>query len=400
MRNKKITSLILSLLFLGVVGAYYIQPFLTAPKEIQFQFQTKEGDQEELKGMHLINTSWSEGDSEKDISLEKTVRGGSRFFGSAYTNRTVRIKKWQSQYRSFMRNKVDFEGNFTEDEEGLFYIEDGYEKKWEKDDENHFLLPIERLDKETKEVTKKDLKISAPADLDYVSSQIFEKAGPFLAIYLIIGNYQTQERITYFYNWETGETIDELKQKTTSENANYGSSFNLEVLDEQDPRFLLKETKYYYHFEDPMEEVTTVEDWNQIYYPATKELQEIQLPEEFSKDTAQYLVEDGKVTLVTRQEDAIHVAVYDAENNKMLQEKSVPIDTDTFAEELYVQLNIHDGKLFITENYAETPEDEIGILVLEEDRLEKRFEGTLQVAEASKSELVDEPLYFDDIYFD
>ncbi|UJF16500.1 hypothetical protein LZ578_05190 [Jeotgalibaca sp. MA1X17-3] len=400
MKNKKIAILLLSIIFTFVLGVYYAQPFLADPQKSSFNFKVVEGNLNEIENLHYTTAVENDGSMSLDISPEGTKRLDSVLLGSIYTYQSSDMKRWQNEYRTFMRKKQYSYNNFTEEEDDLFYTND-YSRNWSKDGENKVAIQIEKLDKATKEVTTKEINIESLDEIEFISYHNISKAGPYLAIQAYVNTAQTQKYNTYIYNWETGEIVDEIQASDSFDYWSGDTTLYIEVLDTENPKFLLNKRSYLYEEVAGQEwQDEKIENDYQIYNPETKDTEKIFLPYELTDNHIRYVVGDGNVIFVEKSEEHFQVTIYDVENQKLINEKIIPIQSNTFSEEPYFHIVKQDSKLLITQTYMESEHSTIGIVVVNLDRFEKNFEGTMGLTDQSKEELKDREIYFDSIYFD
>lgn len=399
MRNKKITILLLSIIFTIVLGVYYAQPFLADSQKSSFNFTLVEGDLNEIENLHYTTAMENDGSMFLDISPEGTEHLDSVLLGSIYTYQSSDIKRWQNEYRSFMRNKQYSYSNFTEEEEALFYIGD-FTRNWSKDGENKITIQIERLDKATKEVTEKELNIESMDEIEFISYQNICKAGPYLAIQAYVNTAQTQKYTTYIYNWETGEVVDEIEASDSFDYWSGDTNLYIEVLNKENPKFLLNRRNYLYEDVPGQEwQDEEIENDYRTYNPKTTDTEEVFLPYELTDNDISYVVGDGNVIFVEKSEEHFLITIYDVENQKVSKEKIIPIEPKTFLEESYLHVIKQDSKLLITQMYIEPERSSVGIVVVNLDSIEKTFEGTMELTDQSKEELKNREIYFESIYF-
>lgn len=403
MKNKKITILVLSLLFSAVLIVYYAQPFFANPKDLAFNFKEVEGSIKEIENLHYVGTVEQETGLLIDISPQETKRIGSLLTDSMYTYRSPDIKRWQKEYRSFMRNKQNSTLNFFEEEESLFYLND-YNHDWNKEGEKKVTAEIERLDKKTKEVSKKSFTVEAPFDIQYISYQNIQKAGDFLAIQSSMHTSQSQINAIYIYNWDTGEIVDEMLAEEYQENQNESSYLTIETLDTENPAFLLNKTIYLNEFvpqeaSGETEEVQKVLEEYQAYDPRTTKSVKVSLPEELTASEVPSVVGKGNIVFVKKKEDVFHISVFNVEKQEIVEEKNISVNKDTFSADDYFQLIQKDERLLVTRFYMEHADDQVGILLIDLNNLEKLFEGKMQLDQDSRKLLNNHAINFDSIDF-
>lgn len=137
---KKQTTLWLSLLLLSILGGFYVQPLLAKDEPLKMEIRTISGDEALLEGLTYYGTA----NNQWELTTLSLDRSGLRHtetqrqdaFFHEYAENAVLA--WRSDYRSFMRGKSSFQGNYSETEENLYYVES---------EEDGFSL--ETLDKES-----------------------------------------------------------------------------------------------------------------------------------------------------------------------------------------------------------------------------------------------------------
>lgn len=400
MRNKKITILLLSIVFTVVLGVYYAQPFLANSQNSSFDFTVVEGNLSEIENLHYTTAMENDGSMFLDISPKGTERLDSVLLGSIYTYQSSDMKRWQDEYRSFMRKKQYSYTNFMEEEDALFYIGD-YTRNWNEDGVNKVVIEIEKLDKKTKKVTTKEINMEFPDIIEFISYQSISKAGPYLAVQAYVNTAQTQKYTTYIYNWETGEVVDEIEVSDSFDNLSDDTDLNIEVLDKNNLKFLLNKRNYSFGDVPGQEgEDEKIENNYQIYDPESKDTEKVLLPYELTDYEMSYVVEGGNMIFVEKKEDHFLITVFDVENQKVRKEKIIPIEPSTFSEESYFHVIKQDSKLLITQMYINPGNSHVGIVVVNLDSVEKTFEGKIELTNQSKEELKNRGINFESVYFE
>ena len=120
---RKQTILLLSLLLLIVLGGFYTQPLLAKEDPLRISIETTSGDDAALEGLTYYGTISNQWES-TTFSLDRSglrhseTKRNDVFFQD---NADSAVLAWRADYRSFMRGKSSFSGNYAETEDHLYY---------------------------------------------------------------------------------------------------------------------------------------------------------------------------------------------------------------------------------------------------------------------------------------
>ena len=178
---RKQTILLLSLLLLIVLGGFYTQPLLAKEEPLRVVFETTSGDEAALDGLIYYGTANSQWET-TTLSFDRSglrhseTKRNDVFFQD---NADSAVLAWRADYRSFMRGKSSFSGNYAETEDHLYYA---------VEENDGFSLEI--LDKASGSVSETLLAYPEKTQKTYYSvSRTFFLDGKVIIEYSRYGNY-------------------------------------------------------------------------------------------------------------------------------------------------------------------------------------------------------------------
>ena len=178
---RKQTILLLSLLLLVVLGGFYTQPLLAKEDPLRISIETTSGDEAALDGLIYYGTANSQWET-TTLSFDRSglrhseTKRNDVFFQD---NADSAVLAWRADYRSFMRGKRSFSGNYAETEDHLYYA---------VEENDGFSLEI--LDKASGSVSETLLAYPEKTQKTYYSvSRTFFLDGKVIIEYSRYGNY-------------------------------------------------------------------------------------------------------------------------------------------------------------------------------------------------------------------
>ena len=178
---RKQTIILLSLLLLVVLGGFYTQPLLAKEEPVRVSIETTFGDDSALAGLTYYGTVSNQWES-TTFSLDRSglrhseTKRNDVFFQD---NAESAVLAWRADYRSFMRGKRSFSGNYAETEDHLYYA---------VEENEGFLLEI--LDKASGSVSETLLEYPEKTQKTYYSvSHTYFLDGKIIIEYSRYGNY-------------------------------------------------------------------------------------------------------------------------------------------------------------------------------------------------------------------
>ena len=178
---RKQTILLLSLLLLVVLGGFYTQPLLAKEDPLRISIETTSGDEAALDGLIYYGTANSQWET-TTLSFDRSglrhseTKRNDVFFQD---NADSAVLAWRADYRSFMRGKSSFSGNYAETEDHLYYA---------VEENDGFSLEI--LDKASGSVSETLLAYPEKTQKTYYSvSRTFFLDGKVIIEYSRYGNY-------------------------------------------------------------------------------------------------------------------------------------------------------------------------------------------------------------------
>lgn len=283
---RKQTILLLSLLLLVVLGGFYAQPLSAKEDSLRIDIETTSGDDAALEGLTYYGTASNQWETTA-LSLDKSGLRHSEtqrqdVFFRDYADSAVLA--WRADYRSFMRGKRSFSGNYAETENHLYYA---------VEENDGFSLEI--LDKASGTVLETLLAYPEKTQKTYYSvSRTFFLDGKVIIEYSRYGNYSDYLGSDIAIYDPTSGSLEEHFVFEMPEAVSGYQSISTAVLTQDDKKGIfvmvrteetdLEATEY-----APPVISTAFKryDWD------TKQWTDLSSAQDFSNDTLSYAIEDG-----------------------------------------------------------------------------------------------------------
>ncbi|MFJ7661605.1 hypothetical protein ACIQXW_04310 [Lysinibacillus sp. NPDC097162] len=116
--------ILLCFIIVMIVGSYYIQLAIASKNEVSFKIETTSGDKEEIENL-MLQASYQSGDSYRRLYI--TEDGSTHQISHSIMAKlkdpfaTMMFQKYIEEHRNFMRGKVLFPSNFSEDQTHIIY---------------------------------------------------------------------------------------------------------------------------------------------------------------------------------------------------------------------------------------------------------------------------------------
>lgn len=283
---RKQTILLLSLLLLIVLGGFYTQPLLAKEEPLRVVFETTSGDEAALDGLIYYGTISNQWES-TTFSLDRSglrhseTKRNDVFFQD---NAESAVLAWRADYRSFMRGKRSFSGNYAETEDHLYYA---------VEENQGFSLEI--MDKASGSVSEMLLNYPEKTQKTYYSvSRTYFLDGKVIIEYSRYGNYSDYLGSDIAIYDPTSGSLEEHFVFEMPEGLSGYQSISTAILTQDDKKgiFLMVRTE-----ETDLEATEYVPpvisttfkcyDWD------TKQWTDLRNVADFSHDALPYAIEDG-----------------------------------------------------------------------------------------------------------
>nr|WP_321292579.1 hypothetical protein [uncultured Trichococcus sp.] len=313
---RKQTILLLSLLLLVVLGGFYAQPLSAKEDSLRIDIETTSGDDAALEGLTYYGTASNQWETTA-LSLDKSGLRHSEtqrqdVFFRDYADSAVLA--WRADYRSFMRGKRSFSGNYAETENHLYYA---------VEENDGFSLEI--LDKASGTVLETLLAYPEKTQKTYYSvSRTFFLDGKVIIEYSRYGNYSDYLGSDIAIYDPTSGSLEEHFVFEMPEAVSGYQSISTAVLTQDDKKGIfvmvrteetdLEATEY-----APPVISTAFKryDWD------TKQWTDLSSAQDFSNDTLSYAIEDGIFYQLHQAEGDWTLQALDLMNDEVLD--SIPL---------------------------------------------------------------------------
>lgn len=388
---RKQTILLPSLLLLVVLGGFYAQPLLAKEDSLHIDIETISGDDAALEGLTYYGTANTQWETTA-LSLDKSGLRPSKtqrndLFFRDYADSAVLA--WRADYRSFMRGKSSFSGNYAETEDHLYYA---------VEENDGFSLEI--LDKTSGTVSEILLAYPEKTQKTYYSvSRTFFLDGKVILEYSRYGNYSDYLGSDIAIYDPTSGSLEEHFVFEMPETVSGYQSISAEILTQDDQRGLfvmvrteeadLEATEYV----PPVVSVTFKRyDWD------TKQWTDLIHAADFSNDALPYAIEDGIFYQLHQSDGDWTLQVLDLMKDEVLD--SIPLqgtaewkrrpDTDW-------QILVSGNQAILTQSYLE-PDRNVQVAAFAIATGEMLYSGEINSSftDAKKTDM----LYFDRIVYE
>ncbi|MFY9903171.1 MAG: hypothetical protein WAK52_11290 [Trichococcus sp.] len=283
---RKQTILLLSFLLLVVLGGFYAQPLFAKDELLKMDIRTISGDDALLEGLTYYGTAsnqWAATTFSLDRSgLRPSETQRQDVFFQDYADSAVRA--WRTDYRSFMRGKSSYSGNYAETEDHLYYV---------VEENDGFSLEI--LDKANGTVSESLLAYPEKKQKTYYSvSRTFYLDGKVIIEYSRYGNYSDYlGSDIVIYNPTSGSLEEHFVFEMPEAVSGY-QSISTEILTQDDQKgiFVTVRTE-----ENDLEATDYVPPVISIAFKLydwdTKQWTDLANTQDFSKEDLPYTIKDG-----------------------------------------------------------------------------------------------------------
>nr|WP_319215671.1 hypothetical protein [uncultured Trichococcus sp.] len=313
---RKQTILLLSLLLLVVLGGFYAQPLWAKEDSLRIDIETTSGDDAALDGLIYYGTAHSQWKTttlsfdRSGLRHSETKRQDTFFQDYADSS----VLAWRADYRSFMRGKRSFSGNYAETADHLYYA---------VEENQGFSLEI--LDKASGSVSEMLLAYPEKTQKTYYSvSRTYFLDGKVIIEYSRYGNYSDYLGSDIAIYDPTSGSLEEHFVFEMPEGLSGYQSISTAILTQDDQKgiFVMVRTE-----ENDLEATEYVPPVISIAFKRydwdTKQWTDLSNSADFSNDALPYAIEDGIFYQLHQSEDDWTLQALDLVNDEVLD--SIPL---------------------------------------------------------------------------
>ncbi|MFD2044256.1 hypothetical protein ACFSTA_10215 [Ornithinibacillus salinisoli] len=387
------------------ISTFYIQSIVASSKYPEFSFKHISGSEEELKDLTIRAESGESGLYERvDITNNETFYHSEASFLEylAGSNRSAVIKRYQKDYRNFMRGKQETINSYYEDSSTLAYAEIDW--KYHDYEPTKFVFDIDVLNKDSEETTSIQLNVPKSEDYNYLGVEDVQVINGKLKVVTLIHPNGSQDRLDateiHVFSFDIaskkledtetfhsiprdddGNGQTELAPLYSTADVNSEKYFLLkkvvleeEIVDEEEGAAdsSVMET------EESPNGMRTTKVTLYAYNFETGETEELSLPTELQEliDSARISVYDGSIYLLNTTEEGLEVISYHIENEEISSKQTFDLVT---IEELEPFIKVANDKMYIVAaNFDENNKKRNTIIISDLESEELLYEGILE----------------------
>lgn len=388
---RKQTILLLSLLLLVVLGGFYAQPLSAKEDSLRIDIETTSGDDAALEGLTYYGTASNQWEtialSFDNSGLRHSETQRQDAFFQDYADSAVLA--WRADYRSFMRGKSSFSGNYAETENDLYYA---------VEETDGFSLEI--LDKVSGTVSEMLLAYPEKTQKTYYSvSRTFFLDGKVIIEYSRYGNYSDYLGSDIVIYDPTSGSLEEHFVFEMPDGFSGYQSISAEILTQDDQKALFVAVRTEETDLEATEYVPSVistafkrYDWDM------KQWTDLTNAQDFPNDSLSYAIEDGIFYQLNQADGDWTLQALDLMQDEVLG--SIPLqgtaewkrslDTDW-------QIFVSGNQAILTQSYLE-PDRNAQVAAFAVATGEMLYSGEITSSFADAKEI--DMLYFDRIVYE
>ena len=388
---RKQTILLLSLFLLVVLGGFYAQPLSAKEEPLHIGIETVSGDEAALDGLTYYGTASNQWEA-TTFSLDRSGLRPSEtqrqdVFFQDYADSAVLA--WRADYRSFMRGKSSYSGNYAEKEDHLYYV---------VEENDGFSLEI--LDKASGAVSKTLLAYPETKQKTYYSvSRTFYLDGKVIIEYSRYGKYSDYLGSDIVIYDPTSGSLEEHFVFEMPEAVSGYQSISADILTQDDQKALFVAVRTEETDLEATEYVPPVistafkrYDWD------TKQWTDLTNAHDFSNDALAYAIEDGIFYQLSQSGGDWTIQSLDLMQDEVLG--TVALENTGDWERTSVsdwKILIADNKAVLTKTYLE-PDQFAQLAAFDITTGEMLYSGEITTSFGSNTET--DMLYFDRIIYE
>ncbi|CZR00725.1 hypothetical protein [Trichococcus collinsii] len=388
---RKQTILLLSFLLLVVLGGFYAQPLFAKDEPLKMDIRTILGDDALLEGLTYYGTASNQQEA-TTFSLDRSGLRPSEtqqqdVFFQDYADSAVRA--WRTDYRSFMRGKSSYSGNYADTEDHLYYV---------VEENDGFSLEI--LDKANGTVSESLLAYPEKKHKTYYSvSRTFYLDGKVILEYSRYGNYSDYlSSDIVIYDPISGSLEEHFVFEMPEAVSGYQSiSTDILTQDTQKAIFVALRTE-----ETDLEATAYVSPIISIAFKRydwdTKQWTDLANTQDFSKDNLPYAIEDGIFYQLNPSGGNCTIQSLDLMQDKVLE--TIALETAgnwEFTSASDWKILIAGNNAVLTQTYIE-PDRAAQLAVFDIGTGEMLYSGEITALSGTNKET--DSLYFDRIVYE
>ncbi|MFJ7406478.1 MULTISPECIES: hypothetical protein [unclassified Lysinibacillus] len=336
------------------VGVYYMQLAVASKNDVSFKIETISGDKEEIENL-MFQANYQSGDSDRRLYITKD--GSTPQIRHSIIAKlkdpfqTLMFQNYIEEHRNFMRGKVLFPSNFSENETHIIYAAppNNGQKVIQG---NLLILNIDLLDKKKNDSLSFEVSTTAQASYNFiVVNNIYKENGEIkilatgapinggeeLLLYSVDVNNKKLLSVSILAKVESDKEIKSSLSKF-KDNSKYQNDYFVYIIE-----------KYKDQYEDGGR--NTISRQISLYNNKNNAQEELMIPEEMTPDFYRLMLREGDIFIPVYSSDGLQLNRYNIEKKQW--EKPLHFNlVSPVNDEREPFLQIANGKVYLAESVS------------------------------------------------
>ncbi len=336
------------------VGVYYMQLAVASKNDVSFKIETISGDKEEIENL-MFQANYQSGDSDRRLYITKD--GSTPQIRHSIIAKlkdpfqTLMFQNYIEEHRNFMRGKVLFPSNFSENETHIIYA--APPNNGQKVIQGNLLtLKIDLLDKKKNDSLSFEVSTTAQASYNFiVVNNIYKENGEIKILATGAPINGGEELLLYSVDINNKKllSVSILAKEESDKEIKSSLSIFKDNSKYQNDYFVYMIEKYKDQYEDGGR--NTISRQISLYNNKNNAQEELTIPEEMTPDLYRLMLREGDIFIPVYSSDGLQLNRYNIEKKQW--EKPLHFNlVSPVNDEREPFLQIANGKVYLAESVS------------------------------------------------
>lgn len=336
------------------VGVYYMQLAVASKNDVSFKIETISGDKEEIENL-MFQANYQSGDSDRRLYITKD--GSTPQIRHSIIAKlkdpfqTLMFQNYIEEHRNFMRGKVLFPSNFSENETHIIYA--APPNNGQKVIQGNLLtLKIDLLDKKKNDSLSFEISTTAQASYNFiVVNNIYKENGEIKILATGAPINGGEELLLYSVDINNKKllSVSILAKEESDKEIKSSLSIFKDNSKYQNDYFVYMIEKYKDQYEDGGR--NTISRQISLYNNKNSAQEELTIPEEMTPDLYRLMLREGDIFIPLYSSDGLQLTRYNIEKKQW--EKPLHFNlVSPVNDEREPFLQIANGKVYLAESVS------------------------------------------------
>ncbi len=336
------------------VGVYYMQLAVASKNDVSFKIETISGDKEEIENL-MFQANYQSGDSDRQLYITKD--GSTPQIRHSIIAKlkdpfqTLMFQNYIEEHRNFMRGKVLFPSNFSENETHIIYA--APPNNGQKVIQGNLLtLKIDLLDKKKNDSLSFEVSTTAQASYNFiVVNNIYKENGEIKILATGAPINGGEELLLYSVDINNKKllSVSILAKEESDKEIKSSLSIFKDNSKYQNDYFVYMIEKYKDQYEDGGR--NTISRQISLYNNKNNAQEELTIPEEMTPDLYRLMLREGDIFIPVYSSDGLQLNRYNIEKKQW--EKPLHFNLVSLVnDEREPFLQIANGKVYLAESVS------------------------------------------------